>query len=62
MSVYICLSFQHACSNVSEQGVVDGTCLGWKGSDYTDASAAFVLIAAIIVFFMVRVPHAWQCT
>ena len=47
---------------MSEQGVVDGTCLGWKGSDYTDASAAFVLIAAIIVFFMVRVPHAWQCT
>ena len=58
VSVYICLSFQHACSNV--QG--DGTCLTWKGSDYSDASAVFVLIAAIIVFFMVRVPHAWQHT
>ena len=60
LSVYICLSFQHACSNV--QGVVNGTCLAWEGSDYSDASAVFVLIAAIIVFFMVRVPHMWQHT
>ena len=62
-SVYLplCLFIQHACTT-SELGVVDGSCLESKGSNYTDASAVFVLIAAIIVFFMVRVSrtsHAW---
>ena len=53
LSVYICLYTQHPC-NVTEEGV-SGSCLEWKGSSYSDASAVFVLIAAIIVFFMVRV-------